>query len=183
MSLHTFCNTTLLLPAISKQFLSRTNWKILHLTDFFTHPAVVMVLTTIRCVIISSFEHHLACISPQQPERWKCNTSPDPLDLSWKSLCSSYPRPGYGRTSNLFSCARRSTSANQMKKKNNYSMSKFWLKILSPYFGGKLPFARRLPVFTSYLPFAALYCRLLVSVSWSPVSKLKYDKCWALIKL
>ena len=35
MKLHTFCKTTYFLPAISKQLLSRTNWKILHLTNFF----------------------------------------------------------------------------------------------------------------------------------------------------
>ena len=39
---YTFC-------AISKQFLSRSNWKILHLTEFFTQPAVVMVVTNMKC--------------------------------------------------------------------------------------------------------------------------------------
>ena len=34
--------------AISKQFLLRTNWEILHLTDIFTQTAVVMVVTNNR---------------------------------------------------------------------------------------------------------------------------------------
>ena len=41
--------------AISKQFLLRTNWKILHLTEFFTQPAVVMVVTNIRYAHNSGF--------------------------------------------------------------------------------------------------------------------------------
>ena len=45
MKVHTFCKTTHFVLAISKQFLSRSNWKILHLTEFFTQPAVVMVVT------------------------------------------------------------------------------------------------------------------------------------------
>ena len=36
--------------AISKQFLSRIHWKILHLTDLFTQPAVVMVVTNMKYV-------------------------------------------------------------------------------------------------------------------------------------
>ena len=36
--------------AILNQFLSRIHWKILHLTEFFTQPAVVMVVTNMKCV-------------------------------------------------------------------------------------------------------------------------------------
>ena len=49
LKLHIFCQGTHFVRTISKQFLSRTNWKILHLTDLFTQPAVVMVVTSIRC--------------------------------------------------------------------------------------------------------------------------------------
>ena len=45
--LNSFCKTTHFV-SFHKQFVSRIHWKILHLTEFFTQPAVVMVVTNIR---------------------------------------------------------------------------------------------------------------------------------------
>ena len=42
------CKTAHFVRAILKQFVLCTNWKTLHLTEFFTEPAVVMVVTNIR---------------------------------------------------------------------------------------------------------------------------------------